>query len=292
MAKYLSPYSASSTRWLRGNLHGHTCCGRFMDLGESGRFYARLGYDFVAVTDHNKAPSKGQTAGWQQAAGLVVVPGEENGSTDHIIELGVHEVTPTNGSSYSERAEALRGGGGFIIACHPQEYPHGADNLRAGAPFLHAVEIYNGLREARGTHEHHNVALWDELLTAGRKLWAVAADDFHCQYISPGHGWVCVQAPEDAGALTWENIVEQLKRGAFYASNGPNFKRLEFRGGTLRVEVEKLVRDIRVIGPGGETLAAHPGPALSWKAPAGLGYFRVEAHCGVKTAWSQPFFAA
>lgn len=291
MSNYLNPYGGS-TRWLRGNLHGHTCCGRFMDLGESGRMYASLGYDFVAVTDHNKTCDPAQARGWEQAAGLIVVPGEENGVMDHIIELGVHQVTPTSNKVFADRSAALREAGGFIMACHPQEYANGDQNIRDGARSLHAIEIYNGLRELRGTDESRNVTLWDELLTRGERLWGAATDDFHCQYVTPGHGWVCVQAPEGEEALSWQSIVAQLKRGAFYASTGPTFKRLALDGGQLHIEADKLVKQVCIIGPGGRTLAEAKRPAFSWPVPSGLTYFRVEADCGAKRAWSQPFFPA
>ena len=61
---FLNPYTYS-TRWLRGNLHGHTCCGRFMDVSESGPMFASLGYDFMAITDHNMAPDEEQWRLWQ-----------------------------------------------------------------------------------------------------------------------------------------------------------------------------------------------------------------------------------
>ncbi|MFA9477790.1 CehA/McbA family metallohydrolase [Phycisphaerales bacterium AB-hyl4] len=291
MSEYHSPYTPSD-HWLRGNVHAHTTCGRFMDISESGRMYARLGYDFLAVTDHNKTCTPAQAGGWQQAAGLVVVPGEENGGTDHMIELGVHDVTPTPGDDYTQRAAALRDAGGFVIACHPQEYPHGDDNVRKAADVLHAIEIYNGLRELRGTDETRNVALWDELLTQGKRLFAVATDDFHCQYTSPGHGWVNVQTPADhAGEVTWETIVEQLKQGAFYASTGPGFDKIHLSNGQLHVKVDARTKHIRVIGPGSETLTQTDDGELTWSTPKGLPFFRVEAHRGIKRAWSQPFFA-
>lgn len=94
-----------------------------------------------------------------------------------ILEIGVHDVTlPPNGS-YVDRIWALREAGGFVVGCHPQEYEHGAANIHAGAEALHAFEIFNGLREARGCNEAINIRLWDDVLTAGKRIWGIASDD-------------------------------------------------------------------------------------------------------------------
>ncbi len=288
--EYINPYS-HSTRWLRGNIHLHQFCGGHFDLGASGHMFKLLHYDFIAVTDHNQAHSAPAIEQWARQAGLVIVPGEENGQTDHIIELGVHEVTPTPSDDYVERARALRAAGGFVMGCHPQEYPHGEENIHRAADELHAVEIFNALREGRGTDEARNIRLWDELLTAGKRIWAVAADDFHAVYVGPGQGWVGVQVPEDA-EVTWPLIVEQLKRGAFYASTYPGFSSLTLADGILRVVATRKTRSLRVIGPGGAVLAEYEGGELEWPVQSGLAYFRVEAVNGRKRGWSQPFFRA
>ena len=291
MTTYATPYT-DTRRWLRGNLHAHTSCGRFMAATESGKIFSGLGYDFLAITDHNQAPEPTQFQEWQTSVPLMLIPGEENGSTDHILEIGVHAVTPTGGDNYGARAAALQGGGGFVIGCHPQEYAHGEDNIRTHAARLDAFEIFNGLRSARGCDETRNVQLWDEVLTAGTRVWGVATDDFHCQYISPGHGWVCVQAPAGAGPVTWPEIVAQLKAGAFYASTYPTFEQLDLQDGQLTVVADRYVKEIRVIGPGGAVLHTHAGQRMQWTALPDLAYFRVEAICGNRRAWSQPFFAA
>ena len=291
MSTYENPYS-TSTRWLRGNLHAHTCCSGFMDIAESGPMFASLGYDFLAVTDHNQAPDEQQWRQWQQQAGLLLVPGEENGADGHMLEIGVHEVTPTPSKVFAERAAALRGGGGFVMACHPQEYPeNGAENIFSAAADLHAVEVFNGLRESIGCDETANIPLWDELLTAGKRLWACANDDFHFALITPGHGWVCVQVPEDEDEVTWQMVVAQLKAGAFFASTYPRFEQITLDEETLRVSAGRRAQLLRVIGPGGRTLHEQQGPQLEWQTEPDLSYFRIEAHTGVKRAWSQPFFA-
>lgn len=264
-----------------------------MDLAVSGAMYKGLGYDFLAITDHNRTHDEAQVAKWAAEAEIIVVPGEENGSTDHMIELGVHTVTETGSTDYLERARALHGGGGFVMGCHPQEYAddgRGERNIERSWEWLDAIEVYNGLREARGTDETRNIELWDRILTAGGKIWAVAADDFHCQYVGPGCGWVQVQVPEDA-VPTWQLIVSQMKKGAFYASTYPVFEAIQFEDDTLTVTVDKRTKEIRIIGPGSKILAATEERTLEWQATAGLSYFRIEAVSGIKRAWSQPFFA-
>ncbi len=290
MTMYLSPYS-SSTRWLRGNLHAHTCCGRFMDISESGPMFASLGYDFLAVTDHGKAPDEEQCRTWQAQAGLILVPGVENNVGDDILEVGVHEVCQPPGHGFADGARALGAAGGFTVLCHPQQNARGSDNVRAAPALLHAFEIYNGLREGRGCNEAANVELWDEVLSRGDRLWAVATDDFHCQYTTPGHGWVCVQVAEEA-EVTWPLIVEQLKAGAFYASTFPTFERILLEGDRLRVSVTAPIQRIRVVGLEGRTLYVVDDRELEWTTTRDLSYFRVQVESGIKRAWSQPFFPA
>ena len=286
---YLNPYS-DSKRWLRGNLHGHTCCGRFMDVSESGPMFASLGYDFMAITDHNMAPDEKQWRTWQDQIPLVLIPGEENGGTDHILELGVYNVTETPSDDIGERAQALRNAGGFVAVCHPQEYDHGAFNVHQTADIAHAVEIFNGLREGRGCDEAANLKIWDDVLSQGKRIWAIATDDFHCQYTTPGHGWVSVQVDEGVEDVTWQMLVTQLKQGAFFASTYPSFKQILFDGKTLDVSCDKFAQDMLIIGPEGRVL--HQEAGLVWDAIPDLTYFRIEVHCGSRRAWSQPFYKA
>jgi hypothetical protein len=287
---YLNPYS-TSRRWLRGNLHAHTSCGRFMDVTESAPIYKSLGYDFLAVTDHNVAPSPETLAAWQAQTDLILIPGEENGQTDHMLEIGVHTVTETPSSHFGARSQALLDAGGFVAACHPQEYGHGEESVRNHVQSLHAFELFNGLREARGCDETRNVQLWDELLSKGERIWGIATDDFHCEYITPGHGWVCVQVPEDLEKVTWPIIVEQLKAGAFFASTYPRFQSIELEGDHLKVVADRFTKAVRVIGPQGQVLCQEQGTRLEWRVVPGMHYFRIEGVNGLKRAWSQPFFA-
>ena len=267
-----------------------------MDASVSGQIYANLGYDFMAITDHNNAHTLEQWQKWQAGTDLVIIPGEENGSKGHILELGVYAVTPTETDIYAERAELLRQAGGFIVGCHPQEYPDcGEDDVCEAADLLHGFELFNGLRESRGCDEMANVKLWDRILTNGGQIWGVATDDFHCAYITPGHGWVSVQVPEDApDPVDWQTIVQQLKNGAFFSTTYPAFEKIILESdstssGCLIVEA-KRARELRVIGDGGTVLHQSAGNHLEWTIEPNLTYFRIEAVSGNKRGWSQPFY--
>jgi hypothetical protein len=261
-----------------------------MDVSESGPMFASLGYDFMAITDHNMAPDEEQWCIWQDQAELILIPGEENGKTDHILELGVFSVTETPSLDIVDRANALKESGGFVAPCHPQEYDHGAENIHRTADIAHAFELFNGLRENRGCDEAANIAIWDDVLTKGHRIWGIATDDFHCQYTTPGHGWVSVQVPEDSENITWQTLVDQLKNGAFYASTAPVFEQIIFDGENLTVKVDKYAQKILIVGPNGQMLFETEGPHLEWTAPASLSYFRIEVQTGARRAWSQPFF--
>jgi hypothetical protein len=289
MTTYKSPYLNTDFHWLRGNLHLHTCCGPYVDPAVSGEQYAQLGYHFLAITDHDRCPEDTEWERWLATVPLLLIPGVERSVPAHILNIGVTAVPDTTHGDYGEAARQLVRHGGFLVGCHPQEYSDGPDLIRSGASSLHALEIFNGLRKKRGFDEEANIALWDELLTSGERIWAVATDDFHQQYISPATGWVAVQVPHEVGTVTWQDLVAQLKAGAFYASTGPAFESLQWDGNILDVTASSPCSAIRVIGPEGRLLIKQHGATMRWQAPASLRYFRVEAIGDGGCAWSQPF---
>ncbi len=289
---YETPYLNAGFRWLRGNPHLHTCCGPYVDPVVSAERYAQIGYDFLAITDHDRCPECAEWERWSATATLLLIPGVERSVPAHILNIGVTDLAESSGGDYKEAAREMASHGGFLVGCHPQEYENGPDLIRSGATFLNAMEIYNGLRKKRGFDEAANIVIWDKLLTAGERIWAVATDDFHQQYIAPGNGWVVVQVPDAISTVTWQDLVAQLKAGAFYASTGPVFESLRWDGNVLDVTASLPCSSIQVRGPGGHLLIKHHGATIRWQAPPNLRYFRVEAIDAGGCAWSQPFFNA
>jgi len=217
-------------KMLKGNLHCHTT--RSDGKGEPDvtvRQYGYMGYDFLALTDHrcynyeNYAPE----------SGVVVIPAMEmDGRTEdprvhcvHVVSIGPEK---ENGFEPDQRVESLRfdkiaGGQDMIdqalaannlpIVCHPEWSGTGASELEEMQDFGH-MEIWNSAC-AMGYRLDMYASYWDELLCHGRKIYGVASDDAHHIH-QMGHGYIKVNAEKNVAS-----ILDAIRKGAFYASCGP-----------------------------------------------------------------------
>ena len=136
--------------------------------------------------------------------------------------------------------------------------------------------------------------LWDEALTAGRRLFGVATDDAHnyrefsADNSNPGRAWVMARCRE----LTEEAVLESLRTGDFYASTGVRLTRLEKAPGSVSLAIEsKAPQSYRTtfLGRGGRVLSEQEGAEASYSFEGGEGYVRarVDSSWGAR-AWTQP----
>ena len=128
-------------------------------------------------------------------------------------------------------AARARDAGAFVAIAHPawSQLHIGDGRSLAGA---HAVEIYNhGC--AVETDRGDGFYLLDELLNEGRRLSAIATDDAH--FRNGDHdafgGFVEVKAE----SLDPDALLESLKAGRFYSSQGPRLFDIEVGPGEVSV---------------------------------------------------------
>ncbi|MGZ5442768.1 MAG: hypothetical protein ACXW5U_18720 [Thermoanaerobaculia bacterium] len=107
-------------------------------------------------------------------------------------------------------------------------------------------------------------AMWDEMLTAGMRVWGVAVDDSHHlkrpwdkDVALPGKAWVVVRT-EKADA---KSILGALESGEFYASTGVELE--EVAPASVKVK-EKNGARYRIIGAKGRVLQETVGPSASY----------------------------
>lgn len=297
-----------AARWFKGNLHSHS----INSDGDSPPYelvawYKRNGYQFLAITDHNTFtdPSPFDT---NPSDNFLLIGAEEvtNARTVHVNAIGINRAIPaqkgdTVTALLQASIDAVREQGGVPLINHPNFlWAFTASEMKPlkRAGLLEIASAHPIVNHAGDGRVPSTEQMWDELLTAGMRIWAAAVDDSHhfreefqAVRASPGGGWVVVRA----SALTREAIVSALEAGNFYASTGPELRDVRREGDTLVVEIAPATggRRFRVvfIGEGGRVLAtSYDNPArYTFTGSEAYVRARVEDSNGLR-AWTQPMF--
>ncbi len=320
------PPPLADERWLRGSTHENA-----QPSGDSKTpvpdliaWYATRGYDFIALTDHNRVTEIDGATDGQVAAhvgdDLIVLagveltnnpdncapaPAEDGKCRIHVNLLGVtarpldrlawaaHQA-PARVDKYQAALDQRAALGGLAQLNHPQWYwgMSGALLTELGRRGMTLVEVANTQFPTwnAGTDVYPSMdELWDAALTAGVTMWGVASDDAH-HYDGGGRypaggGWVVVRARRDPDA-----ILAALAGGRFYASTGVELIQAGVDDGALVVEVAPGTAAHRITFIGdGRVLGELAGPLARWPLDGAASYVRavVSRDDGAR-AWVQP----
>ena len=285
------PPFVDSGQWIKAGFHCHTVNS---DGGlapvETTNLYRSKGYKCLGITDHRMVTPMSEF----NEEGFVGIDSTENGGDPDIIGVGVTSAVPRD-LPFSEKATMLADQGAFTIAAHPT-YCAVTPEVYVNSARLNAMEIYNAYCDRAYTNGMAT-ELWDMVLGQGKRIWGVASDDAHLNpkkryYSDAGLGWLEVWTP----ALTEEAVLDALKRGAFYSTQGPRFELIECDDTTIRISCSSVTHvRWRTFGRAGFVDFANDGETLSGSCmPAWFRpniYVRIELvdHSGRK-AWSNPIF--
>ena len=282
------PYrDLSGGQWLKGNLHTHTTASDGqMSHQEVIDEYARRGYDFLSITDHDIYTSAADYEGFD-GRGLVLIPGNEISANGPDM---LHVNARSRVRPYANRRQVLEvvaASGGFALFNHPNwgaDFNYCPQSLLESCQGYAGLEIYNGvIGRLQGSPYATN--RWDMLLTRGRRVWGFANDDSHLAG-DVGLGWNVVYAWE----VTVAGIVEALVQGRFYASTGVVISDIQVTGMRIALETENAAR-IVALSDGAVRFAQVDARAIEVEAPADATYVRFECWgVGESFAWTQPFF--
>ena len=208
-------------KWYKGNLHTHTTRsdGR-RTPEECMSLYQEQGYDFLALTDHWK-PSQGGR--YEQ---MLLLAGAEwdigpVGSTScvHLVGIGMKAAPALErgpGLTAQGMVDAIRAAGGEAILAHPA-WSLTQPELACGLTGLLATEIYNSVSAFPYTGRPDSSEFVDQCAMRGCRLPCLASDDAHFYTGEQCRSYTMVNAKGN----TREEILEALRQGNFYASQGP-----------------------------------------------------------------------
>jgi hypothetical protein len=279
-----SPYLRDGFRWMRGNLHAHTTAsdGR-LTLPEIAAEYARRGYDFLGIADHDVVLDPAAAA--IIAAPVLVPCVEVTAKGPHMLAIGVTKPIPpcTDRQQVIDEISAQRG---LSVMNHPNwgtDEPHIPQELLYRLRGYHGIEIYNGIIDFL---EGESLATdrWDRLLSHGIRAWGYANDDTH-QAPEIGRAWNVVQAVEP----TVPAIFDALRAGRFYASTGVEIERVEIDRAAFFVRAPNAQRIVFRGAWGRVLMIVDACDAVYVADGSDGGYVRAEClGAGGQAAWTQP----
>ncbi len=239
----------------RGNLHTHSdhSDGKHT-TAEVVRRYKEAGYDFLSLTDHFMDVFDypiNDTREFCTEDFATITSAElhldktKSGVVHHILAVGVPEdfAKPGDGETIHQIVQRAADAGAFIGICHPSW--HGLTTEEAHTfDMAHSVEIYN-----HGSHVENNrgydVPFWDVMLNEGKRLSGYATDDAHAISHDAFGGWMHVKAE----SLDPDKILEAMKAGHYYSSQGPEIHNMEIDGDQLHISCSP-VSNISIQGHG------------------------------------------
>jgi predicted metal-dependent phosphoesterase TrpH len=238
----IDPTFSAPGRFWKGNIHTHSNASDGVRSPEAVcATYREAGYDFLALTDHFMAKygfpivdtRPFRTGHFTTILGAELhAPATQLGEIWHILAVGLPtEFAPLQegetGAGLAARAVAA---GAFVAIPHPGWYALTVEDA-ATLPDAHAVEVYNHTSQLR-TERGDGVYLADQLLSQGRRIGLIAVDDAHFACMDAFGGWVMVKSE----TLDPEALVEALKAGRFYSSQGPEIHALQVSSTEVIVE--------------------------------------------------------
>lgn len=284
----------TSGKWYKGSLHLHTDrSDGYLTMNQVVHKFAKEQFDFISITDHWCLPEVDHKS---NKTPLLVIPGIELDGYDtlgvyyHVLAIGVSRKLAVGIRNFLKVMQSAYIQGAVLIWAHP----HWTGNTsREGLRHkFHGVEIYNHSSQCENG-SGYALSHWDGVLERHPDFLGFATDDSH---FIPGQsfwkgGWIMV----NASSCNDKEILDGIRRGNFYATQGPEFKTIEYTRDTVKVETSPVLY-ARLIGPrrvGKWINVAEKEPLghVEFELPLDWTYARLEIEDAAgKRAWSNPLW--
>lgn len=278
----------------RANFHLHTTCSDGRKTPEEAMAdYRAQGYDILAITDHRKVTLRDGSV-----YGLLMIPGIEldfllPGQAVHLLGLGVREEIASlwnRQGTPQEAVDAIHHCGGLAVLAHPAWSMNTTETM-ASLQGIAAVEIWNSVstlpvNAIRADSSSMLDALW---ANHPQTLCPVMANDDTHQYGSEfAKGWNMIQAE----SLSVDAVLDAVRAGRFYATQGPTIDQLEMSNQQLTVScssAEAIIFYSNTPWVAGRSVIGHDLRTATYQIRPSDRYVRVQVlDVSGQSAWSRP----
>lgn len=219
-------------KWLACELHTHTLhSDGAQTLEELAEGAAKLGFDAIALTDHNTMTGLAGKETISKKFGLLIVPGMEwTTFYGHMVTIGLSEYADwrkADRSKIDEGIQAVHRLGGIAGLAHP---------FRIGSPactgcfweyeiqdwsVVDYIEVWSETFASIRTNNRRAYALWTDKLSEGLRISATSGRDWHVQKETDEPLSVTyLGIPEDELPKE-EHLVNALREGKASVTIGP-----------------------------------------------------------------------
>jgi len=239
---------ASDKNIYKANLHCHTTISDGAHSPQEIKdMYKARGYSIVAFTDHSQLVSHDylNDENFLAINACEVDINQKGVAWDktkvyHFNLYATHpditDTPPLPQMDYSDidainKYIADRCGEGFLVC-----YNHPYWSLQADADYSRlkgcfAMEIYNHGCEVEGFYGY-NPQSYDEMLRSSGEIYCLSTDDNHNRDDDSFGGFVNI----NSNGLKYEDVIDALKNGNFYSSQGPEIHEISLDGDVLTVK--------------------------------------------------------
>ncbi|MGN1408955.1 MAG: PHP domain-containing protein [Eubacteriales bacterium] len=204
----------------KGNLHMHTSrSDGALSPEEAVEKYRAAGYDFLAVTDHWKLSENGCVNGVTLLSGCEFDFGSDpREGVYHVVGVGfASDPGITRGDTPAEAIEKIHRAGGVADIAHPAWSMNTLEQLK-NASAADYTEIYNSVSDFPRNCRAYSGNIVDICAANGLDFKLAAVDDTHWYGTEFAKSFIYLSADE----CTPEAIINAVRNGDFYASQGPH----------------------------------------------------------------------
>lgn len=267
------PGLSQECSWYKGNTHFHTLnSDRDEYPRRVVRWYHDHGYNFSAITDHNKV-TEIKYLDTDPNDDFILIQSEELDVDHQEIPIHMNALNTPNQSEAQDGSsivdtlqiniQAVRGAEAVPQINHPNWKWSFTDREMFPLTDVNLFELYNVSYECNNFGAGGRPGMeeiWDRMLSRGKVIYGTACDDAHHflgdfspEKENPGTVWIMVKARE----LTPDSIVTALEKGDFYATVGVILKDVIITEKEYIIEIEPCKDNSYTtlfIGKGGKIL--------------------------------------